>query len=174
MMVTGISKLISEVLRIKKKSKFDDIVFRGQCIKDKLLPSLLRAKSLDEIKENQFYCDCWIMGREEFKDTKNSWEVLAIMQHYGLPTRLLDWTSSLISAIFFAFGNCIDCKVECKNTKKQKQNKSCRGNPVIWLLDPEQMYLKLHRKHSLYSFTIGIDRYNQMKKRFDLRVSDAA
>jgi len=32
----------------------------------------------------------------------NPWEVLAEMQHCGVPTRLLDWSETLASALFFA------------------------------------------------------------------------
>lgn len=41
-------------------------------------------------------------------DTTNNFEWLALLQHYGCPTRLLDFTTSLYIASYFAFSESVD------------------------------------------------------------------
>ena len=57
----------------------------------------------------------------------NDWEILSIGQHYGLPTRFLDWTSNPLIALWFAF----------ENEKKVKENEDYR---IVWGIVVENEY----------------------------------
>ena len=87
-------------------------LYRGQEESSWNLDSNLYRLLKDQKKTDDFYN----IERNIFSDFKNSltsrepstnertdWEILSIGQHYGLPTRLIDWTSDPLIAIWFSF-----------------------------------------------------------------------
>lgn len=79
----------------------DNLFYRGHSNIDwKLIPSIYRNKWIDS--EDKMFRETLIRNPEEFQNTKSSFEKLTIMQHYGLPTRLLDITKNPFVSLFFA------------------------------------------------------------------------
>lgn len=62
----------------------------------------------------------------------DDWDTLFLMQHYGIPTRLLDWTENPFIALFFAVMN--------RNFKPKGRGESRTlafdHDAAVWLLDP--------------------------------------
>ncbi len=59
----------------------------------------------------------------------NDWEVLFFMQHYGISTRLLDWTENPYMALFFALTT---AKFQVDISGKKNYFKKA----AVWMLDP--------------------------------------
>jgi len=111
--------------KVLKSDKFLDCsypVYRGHSQESyKLLATLQRDfKKTDKdilTLENNLYCDFRSLVGPRVK-FDSSWETLFAMRHEGIPTRLLDWTENLGTALFFAFDS----------SKLEK--------PHIWILNP--------------------------------------
>ncbi len=66
-----------------------------------LLPSLLRYEN-GITKERNLFHKFRRFADKIFQVKESEWETLFDMQHYGIPTRLLDWTESFGIALYFA------------------------------------------------------------------------
>ena len=71
------------------------------------------------------------------KPYTDSWEIYALMQHHGLPTRLLDWAKSPLAALFFALDFVNDKSAE-------------RKSPVVWVMNPYMLNAHVHGRESLF------------------------
>ena len=68
-----------------------------------LLSSLLRYEN--GIEKEQYLFDTFKkFSNRIFERRRSDWETLFEMQHYGVPTRLLDWSETFGIALFFACG----------------------------------------------------------------------
>lgn len=147
--VSGVTNFIAGLIQSKR------LFFRGHSNPNYLLlPSVMRNTHTLE-NENKMYHELLINCPDSFEKCRSHLEKLVEMQHYGLPTRLLDITRNLLVALFFAcesnletYGEIVlisadesDIKYPQSDTvsilaclpvlPKERQNKIC-----VWATDP--------------------------------------
>lgn len=82
-----------------------EIWYRGHTDKSwSLIPSLLRIAGWEE-KERALFYEFKKTASRLFEKRTNDWEILFDMQHYWVPTRLLDWSTVMGVAIAFILHN---------------------------------------------------------------------
>ena len=94
---------------------------------------------------------------------------MVIGQHYGLPTRLLDWTHTTLVALHFA------------NTEENLYMLSQR-DCVVWRIDMREIHQNLPRKYSDYlkekkTFVFSLDGLSEVAEsiaQYDADMKDAA
>lgn len=140
---------IEDYLRLIKQSKeenirngnFEDFLFRGQTVDFPLIPKLCRLKAKGDLLAVER------LLLQEFKRTNpllieahrpmDDWDYLTLGQHFGLPTRLLDWSNNALTALWFATGEV--------TTDEQR----AELHPVVWILmpHPKDFDLNLEQVH---------------------------
>ena len=138
-LVTSIGEYLNEIIRITQVENDKSIYFqwyRGHADKEwELVPKVQRnfEGSEEELfRKERYYTNDFQSRASIFKSPAlpineyANW--LTLMQHYGLPTRLLDWSRSPLVALYFAVSD-----------KSQSDKDGC-----IWMLTPGKLNESQH------------------------------
>ncbi|MBF0137021.1 MAG: FRG domain-containing protein [Magnetococcales bacterium] len=80
-----------------------EIWFRGQTNKDwGLVPAVFRNVGLKRYNEQRLFYQFQNENPSYAENHVSAFDWLCLMQHYNLPTRLLDWTENILIALFFS------------------------------------------------------------------------
>lgn len=136
--ITSIGKLI-EILKEDIDDYDEDIWFRGEaCFDWTLLPGIYRSGNLSE----EILLTRFKQSASMLIDTRpnNNFDWLFLMQHYGVSTRLLDWSESALASLYFSISD----------------DKHLSNDGTLWMLKPIELNklanINDENKHYIPSF----------------------
>lgn len=87
-------------------------------------------KNVDELLRSEIQIMSWFKQRSHIyldRPVSDDWDYLFLMQHFGIPTRLLDWTENPFIALYFA----------ATRAHKEK-NGHYANDAAVWILNAEE------------------------------------
>jgi hypothetical protein len=107
---------------VTRKGEEEQLWFRGQPAEFGLSPKLHRKEYKGAAEEEirlQFQRRALQLMQARVPDQHQHWDWYFLMQHYGAPTRLLEWTDNQLVGLFFGI------------TDERNE-----GDAAVWILDP--------------------------------------
>lgn len=141
--VRTLGELIDTIDKLNQK---EVLWYRGHENKDwELIPSVQRPEfaGREQYLANDFYmkASVTLLAKPDYRNY-SAW--LSIMRHYGLPTRLLDWSRSPLIAAYFA----------TQNWEREEYGDGC-----IWILSPS----KLNAEEGFQEYLYSIDSHTALQ-----------
>lgn len=117
--------VINILSKIGDTTEFGRLVFRGHSDASsnyKLVPTIGRKWPIMEYSENRMVTEMLTLRPEEFVGITSNFDLLSKLQHFGLPTRLLDFTYNPLIALYFS----------CCANKKTDSRVICTYDTCDW------------------------------------------
>lgn len=105
-----------------------NILFRGVSSANYDLTPKIKRKKIDDTyiyeddRERIIFDNFKRRAFTYLPNINNDWDVLAVAQHYGLPTRLLDWTTNPLIAAWFSCFKDSDCNSKIYAVRLRDEN----------------------------------------------------